>query len=57
MERAEPSLATVAQDFEGVGRASAQALMDWIEGRTDGAPTKLIPASFTDGDSLGPPRE
>jgi len=56
MERAKPSLATVAQDFEGIGRASAQALIEWIEGRVDGPQTKLIQASFTEGDSLGPPK-
>ena len=51
-----PSIATVEHDLDSMGRATARALLDWIEGRVDAPPTVRIPARFRPGGSLAAPR-
>jgi LacI family transcriptional regulator len=51
-----PSIATVEHDLDSIGRATARALLDWIEGRVDAPPTVRIPARFRPGGSLAAPR-
>ncbi len=52
-----PSLATVAPPTDKMGVAAIESLIALIEGRIDEIPNQVLPCTFVEGRSVGPPRK